>query len=357
MSCFGRRAGAQGSPPVGQVVRSVRWRELMFLIGAPGLGVIASTSPGVGLRMTALGLGALLLVALPAGAHVYLVNDICDRQRDRINPERRHSPLARGALSTRTAWVWALVLVLASLAAAGTLLGWVGLAVVAAIVLNWDTYAWYGRSGHIGSPDGGSKGQAQAALTRSKGGWGKCHPVVAAGHNLVGGSLHFLLGMSAADVVAGRFACGEWDGGAALWTGYFGLLFLAGHFHHVARQAEADRLAGVTTVATLWGVRAALLAGAVVLVGSTAWLTVGLVVRGEAGGLAVPLGWLWVSVPLYLLALRKLLAHGSTSSPCPEPVEGQEPAWVEQRRFQRFYRGLYVVFGFLLAPFFWGWLA
>lgn len=347
MSCFGRRAGAQGSPPVGQVVRSVRWRELMFLIGAPGLGVIARSgasdlygSPAAGLRMTALGLGALLLVALPAGAHVYLVNDICDRQRDRINPERRHSPLARGALSTRTAWVWALVLVLAALGAAGTLLGWVGLAVVAAIVVNWDTYAWYGRRGH--SPYGEPAGESGGARRRASG-WGKCHPVLAAGHNLVGGGLHFLLGMSAADALAGRFACGEWDGGAALWTGYFGLLFLAGHFHHVARQAEADRGAGVTTVATLWGVRAALLAGAVVLVGSTAWLTVGLVVRGEAGGLTVPLGWLWVSVPLYLLALRKLLAQG--------------PAWIEQRRFQRFYRGLYVVFGFLLAPFFWGSLA
>ena len=205
MSCFGRRAGAQGGPPVGQVVRSVRWRELMFLIGAPGLGVIARSgvsnlydSPAAGLRMTALGLGALLLVALPAGAHVYLVNDICDRQRDRINPERRHSPLARGALSTRTAWVWALVLVLAALGAAGTLLGWVGLAVVGAIALNWDTYAWYGRRGH--SPDGEPAGESGETRRRVSG-WGKCHPVVAAGHNLVGGGLHFLLGMSAADVV------------------------------------------------------------------------------------------------------------------------------------------------------------
>ena len=334
MSCFGRRLAAEAPASAGQVVRSVRWRELMFLVGAPTLGVIARTTPAAGLWMTALKVGALLLVALPAGAHVYLVNDLYDRQRDRVNPERRGSPLATGALSTRAAWVWALVFVLAALGAAGALLGWLGLAVVGAIVLNWDTYAWSSGPGRIGP--GGSIA-AVGNPTASKVGWGKCHPVAAAAHNLVGGGLHFLLGVSASD---GRLV---WDGGVALWTGYFGLLFLAGHFHHVARQAEADRAAGVTTVATQWGVRRALVVGAVVLVGSTASLTAGLTARGEVGGLALPLSWLWVSLPLYLLALGRLLAR--------------EPGWVEQRRFQRFYRGLYLVFGLLLAPFFWGRLA
>ncbi len=308
----------------------------MFLAGASGLGLIARSSPEAGLRQLALRAGALALVALPAGAHVYLVNDICDRQRDRINPERRDSPLATGALSTCAAWAWALLLGGAGLVAAGMLLGWVGLAVAAAILLNWDAYAWCGAVGCKGS-----EGQPGVRVCR----WGKSHPIVAAGHNLVGGGLHFLLGISAASGHSGGGVGMVWHSGLAVWTGYFGVLCLAGHFHHVARQEEADGAAGVTTAATLWGVRAALLAGAVVLVGSTAWLTVGLVVRGAAGGLALPLGWLWVSVPLYLLALRKLLAQGSA---------GRR---IEQQRFQRFYRGLYVVFGFLLAPFFWGSLA
>jgi len=156
---------------------------------------------------------------------------------------------------------------LAALGAAGALLGWLGLAVVGAIVLNWDAYAWSSGPGRIGP--GGSiaavgnptatprRCSGWRACRASKVGWGKCHPVAAAAHNLVGGGLHFLLGVSAS---GGRLV---WDGGVALWTGYFGLLFLAGHFHHVARQAEADRAAGVTTVATQWGVRRALVVGAV----------------------------------------------------------------------------------------------
>jgi len=307
----------------------------------------------------AFGAGALLAVVLPVGAHVFLVNDICDRRRDRINPERLGGPLATGALTVRAAWFWALVLAVVGLVAAGSPygeLGWAGLVVAGAILLNWDAYAWCGVAGSVVSPpgDGDAPADRRAALLRrtanqpkskrsktpraGPAGWGKCHPAVGAAHNLVGGGLHFLLGVSAAGS-----PYGEWSSGEALWTTYFGLLCLAGYFHHVARHEEADRASGVTTLATLWGRRAALLLGATVVVVSTVLLTVALVAQGRAEGLVLPLVWLWLSLPLYLFGLWKVLA--------------QKVGWVEQRRFQRFYRSLYVVFGVLLAPFIWGLMA
>jgi len=325
MFCFAKRWAAVVRTSLVPVLRSVRWGELVFLAGASGLGLIGRSSPEAGLGHLALRAGALALVALPVGAHVYLVNDICDRQRDRINPERRDSPLATGALATPAAWAWALLLGWAGLVAAGGLLGWMGLAVAAAILLNWDAYAWCGAVGCKGS-----EGRPGVKTCR----WGKSHPIVAAGHNLVGGGLHFLLGVFAASGLV------AWHSGLAVWTGYFGVLCLAGHFHHVARQEEADGAAGVTTAATLWGGRRALLASATAVVGSTVGLTAALVAQGQARGLALPLAWLWVGLPLYLLALRKVLV--------------QDAGLVEQQRFQRRYRSLYVVFGLLLGPMFWG---
>jgi 4-hydroxybenzoate polyprenyltransferase len=41
---------------------------------------------------------------------VYLINDLSDLERDRLHPKKRHRPLASGALSPRTAWVAALLI-------------------------------------------------------------------------------------------------------------------------------------------------------------------------------------------------------------------------------------------------------
>lgn len=304
-----------------QVVGVVRWSELVLLAGAPGLGLLARSAPQEGLKGL-LGAGAALAVAVvPLGAHVFLVNDICDRLRDRVNPERLAGPLARGAWPVPTAWRWAVGLAGLGLVLTAALLGRAAAVVAAGIILNWDLYAWCARPRAAG-------GEVVASR------WGKCHPLLGAGHNFLGGGLHFLLGVAAAG--------GAWPlrGGELFWSAYFGLLCLAGYFHHVARQEEADRASGLATVATLWGRRPALRAGAGVLVGSTALLTVGLAVEGRLAALAVPVGWLWLTAGLYLAALRRVLARPD--------------CWEEHRRLQRLYRALYVVFGLLLAPFLWG---
>lgn len=45
----------------------------------------------------------------------YLVNDIVDRESDRLHPRKRKRPIAAGQLSVRAAWTWAVVLAATSL--------------------------------------------------------------------------------------------------------------------------------------------------------------------------------------------------------------------------------------------------
>ncbi|MET9144525.1 UbiA family prenyltransferase [Streptomyces sp. NPDC004042] len=45
-----------------------------------------------------------------ASVAVYVLNDITDRERDRLNPAKSHRPLASGALSPRAAWTYLAVI-------------------------------------------------------------------------------------------------------------------------------------------------------------------------------------------------------------------------------------------------------
>ncbi len=60
---------------------------------------------------------AFLAFCLGSSA-VYLVNDILDRERDRLHPLKRHRPIASGAFGVGPAWGLALFLALVSLAIA-----------------------------------------------------------------------------------------------------------------------------------------------------------------------------------------------------------------------------------------------
>lgn len=65
-----------------------------------------------------------------ASSGVYLVNDVLDRQEDRVHPLKRFRPVASGALSPRTALKAAAVLLTAG-AIGGLLISWAFLAVLA----------------------------------------------------------------------------------------------------------------------------------------------------------------------------------------------------------------------------------
>jgi 4-hydroxybenzoate polyprenyltransferase len=65
----------------------------------------------------------------------YLVNDICDIEKDRLHPIKKNRPIASGKVSVPRAYAWALVLVIMSLAVAFLLSWQTGLVLAAYAVL------------------------------------------------------------------------------------------------------------------------------------------------------------------------------------------------------------------------------
>jgi 4-hydroxybenzoate polyprenyltransferase len=55
--------------------------------------------------------GVLFVLWCMAASAVYLVNDLCDREADRVHPRKRHRPIASGAVSPGAALTAAVVLV------------------------------------------------------------------------------------------------------------------------------------------------------------------------------------------------------------------------------------------------------
>lgn len=80
-----------------EAMRPKQWPKNLLVLGAPlaggrllDAGVLA-------------GAGVALVVFILASASVYLLNDVIDRDRDLQHPVKRHRPIARGAVSVRTA--------------------------------------------------------------------------------------------------------------------------------------------------------------------------------------------------------------------------------------------------------------
>jgi len=96
-----------------QTLRAMRphqWIKNTLVAGAP----VAAGSLFSG---RVLGHLTLAFVAMSAAASAaYLINDLGDIARDQAHPTKRRRPIASGRISSRTAWVMAVVLALAALA-------------------------------------------------------------------------------------------------------------------------------------------------------------------------------------------------------------------------------------------------
>jgi 4-hydroxybenzoate polyprenyltransferase len=79
-------------------------------------------------------LAAFVVFCALSGA-IYLLNDVADRDKDRLHPDKRHRPIAAGRLPVRAAVVTAVALIVAGLAAADWLSRPFALAAVAYVVL------------------------------------------------------------------------------------------------------------------------------------------------------------------------------------------------------------------------------
>jgi 4-hydroxybenzoate polyprenyltransferase len=85
---------------------------------------------------------AAFLIFCGLSGAVYLLNDVADRGRDRLHPDKRHRPVAAGHLSVPAAVTAAIVLIVAGLAASVWLSRGFALAALSYVVLLTAYSAW-----------------------------------------------------------------------------------------------------------------------------------------------------------------------------------------------------------------------
>jgi 4-hydroxybenzoate polyprenyltransferase len=109
-------------------LRPRQWVKNLFIFG----GLVFGQQLFTPALWTAL--AAFVVFCALSGA-IYLLNDVADRDKDRLHPDKRTRPIAAGVLPVRTAVATAVALIVAGLAAADWLARPFALAAVAYVVL------------------------------------------------------------------------------------------------------------------------------------------------------------------------------------------------------------------------------
>ena len=276
------------------VWRWIRGPELLLLTGGPLLGWRLAGGELLGSRPV-----IFLAALLAGGAHVMLANTLLGARTSRDDRGGADFPLAPSELPERELRLASWLAIAVSLALLALLHVEAGIA-GSVIALLWFLYAdprirWKGRAG------------ADTFV------------------HVVTGELQFLLGPLAAN---GRFTARE-----ALWGGFVTLSFVAGHFHHVAKDRELDRRADLRTIGVELGPRRTFLLGSLAF--ALAWLALAFLAAEEIPrNLAL------------LLLLPFLFQLGSALRLAPRLAAGEVPAL---RSYRRVYRAAFVLVGILLA--------
>lgn len=110
-------------PPLLRALRIRQWTKNLVVFAGLAFSGMATDAATIGAA------AAAFAAFCAASSAVYLVNDLLDRERDRLHPEKRDRPIASGALSPAVALAAALLL------AAGALLtaAWLGRALWALV--------------------------------------------------------------------------------------------------------------------------------------------------------------------------------------------------------------------------------
>ena len=93
-------------------LRPSQWTKNLIIFAALGFGERLLDPRAVGYSV-----GAFAIFCVLSGV-VYLINDVADREADRLHPDKMHRPIASGALPARTAVATAVVLAAGALGAA-----------------------------------------------------------------------------------------------------------------------------------------------------------------------------------------------------------------------------------------------
>lgn len=217
-------------------VRASRWRFWLYLAGPFLLGYSAGITSLSSLQLPVFWV-LLLLFLLPANLFLYGLNDLCDRDTDRLNPRKGTAELGlrqseEQAVLTGVA-VSALVLTAILFWLPSPLVRWLMLAFVALSI----AYS--------------------APPLRLKG-----HPVLDSASNI----LYAVPGFVGYGIASGKPAPWEAVIGAGLWTA-------AMHLYSAIPDIESDQRAGLATSATALGLHRALVACAVLWAGAAGVIT------------------------------------------------------------------------------------
>src|ERR1043166_4159289 len=110
-------AAASSRPVALSLLKSLRpsqWTKNLFVFGAVLFGQRGARPAFLDPAAIALGIWAFAVFCALSGV-VYLVNDVADRENDRLHPIKRHRPIASGAVSPRAAITLAIVLAVGGL--------------------------------------------------------------------------------------------------------------------------------------------------------------------------------------------------------------------------------------------------
>ena len=259
--------------PVWRLLSTIRFHEVLPLQGSPAIGAVLAIST---FGWDDLGRAALLLAgSCCLVAHVFVFNDWSGIEGDLRSPARADRTFVAFGVDRRSVGHAAVGLLVAALAFCA-FLGVVPLVVATGIAVTSALYS---------SPATHLKGR----------------PVLGTALHFAGASLHFMLGYSCFAPV---------DAGAIATSGFFGLVFAAGHLMHEVRDYEGDLTNDIQTNAVAFGRRTSLIAGATVFCAAYALLA-GLAWAGVLPKIMIVA---LLAIPLHLAASAAALRDGLTSS-------------------------------------------
>lgn len=276
----------------------LRLREILALQGSPLLG--ASFALGHDLADSAGRLAVLVAANVCLVAHIFALNDWCNRAADLRDPRKAAGVFtARGVghreMGTLTAGLLIVSLVLFAQLGATPLRIALGIAALSALY-SLPPFDWKGR------------------------------PLLSSGAHLAGGLLHFLLGYALGSVVDRR---------GLVIAAFFAVTFTAGHLTQELRDYDGDVRNGIRTNAVFFGKRPTFAASMALFTLSHALLFFLAVQR------TVPIGILLLAglYPVHLRWSAQALEDGLThASIC---------------RLQARYRALYAIIGVALIAALW----